>query len=109
LGTELGVPINLINRILTTLVNAKLVFEGRAGEGYVPARPLDQITCEHMLNAMRAGQGSELATCEGPDRTPVREEFERIWQAEREAASAITLQSLVSRVALSPAPSVNRG
>ena len=66
--------------------------------GYLPARPLDRITAQDILQAVRAGQGMELATREDPGRAMVRDEFERIAAAERAAGGGVTLQDLVNRV-----------
>ena len=99
LAAQLGVPSRLASQILQILVNAKLLQEVTGAEiGYTTARPLNQITCQDILQALRASQGQELATREEPTRTLVREEFDRIRLAEQEAASTATLQTLVDRV-----------
>lgn len=95
----ISVPSRLISRTLEPLVQTKLVIEVAApkdGEiGYAPARPLDKITCQNILDAMRAGIGLEVATKEEPARVLVRQEFDKIRQAEREVASQVTLADLV--------------
>ena len=66
---------------------------------YAPARPLETITCHDILLAMRAGQGQELATRDEPTRTEVYGEFNRIQEAERQAAAAVTMLALANRAA----------
>ena len=94
----LAVPTRLVSQIFQTLISAKLVIEVLNGEaGYAPARPLAQITCHDILHALRAGQGQELATQDDSMRELVRQEFEKVQQAEREVAQATTLEALVNR------------
>ena len=98
MSEELSVPTRLIQQILQTLCAARLVIETAGVEtGYLPARPMETITCHDVLLAMRASQGQELATREEPTRQEVYGEFQRIQEAERHAASSVTLQALVHR------------
>jgi hypothetical protein len=46
---------------------------------------------------MRASQGQELATRDEPTRAEVYGEFQRIQEAERRAASSVTLLALINR------------
>jgi membrane protein len=101
LASELTIPTRLVHEVLQTLRAARLVVELNDREiGFVPARPLDQITCHDILQAMRAGQGQELATRDEPTRKEVFGEFQRILEAEREAASSVTMLTLVNRTPL---------
>jgi membrane protein len=95
---ELGIPTRLIERVLGTLVLARLVVEVSADEpAYAPARPLEAINCHHILLAMRALQGQELLTRDEPVRAEVYGEFARIQAAEKAAASSVTMLDLVNR------------
>jgi membrane protein len=95
---ELGIPTRLIERVLGTLVLARLVVEVSAEEpAYAPARPLEAINCHHILLAMRALQGQELVTRDEPLREAVYGEFARIQAAEKAAASTVTMLDLVHR------------
>jgi len=67
---------------------------------YAPARPLDQITCHDILQAMRSSTGQELATRDEPTRKEVYGEFQRILEAERAAAESVTILALVNRTPL---------
>lgn len=98
MADALAIPSRLVQQVLQTLAAARLVVEANGAEAaYVPARPLESITCHDILLAMRAGQGQELATRDEPARTEVYGEFHRIEEAERQAASSVTLLALVKR------------
>ena len=98
MGEELRVPSRLLQRILQTLASARLVVETASGDsGYVPARPLEQITCHDVLLALRASHGQELATGDEPATAEVYGEFQRIQEAERQVASSITMLTLIHR------------
>lgn len=95
-----GVSLRLVGQILAILIQAKLVAEVAGLENtYLPARPLRQITAYGILEALRTGEGQEVATCPDPMRSIVRDELAHIEQAERDAAGAVTLQELVDRAA----------
>mgnify|MGYP000856599064 CR=1 FL=1 len=106
LAERVGVPTSLTGQLLRALTRAELLVETTDTDpGYLPARPLDRITAQDVLQAVRAGQGMELATREDPGRASVRFEFERIAAAERDAATRVTLQTLATRVAEAGQPS----
>jgi membrane protein len=94
----LAVPTRLVQQIMQTLCAARLVTEAAGSEpAYLPARPLETITCHDLLLAMRATQGQDLATRDEPARAEVFGEFHRIEEAERKAASSVTMLALVNR------------
>jgi membrane protein len=100
---ELDIPGRLVQQILQTLLAARLVTEVAGAESaFVPARPLAAITAYHVLHAMRTGSGQELSLRDGPVRTEVYGEFARIEDAERQAASVVTLLALVNRLPARP-------
>lgn len=97
MSEELCVPGRLVQQVLQTLVAAHLVIEVSGIEtAYSPGRPLEQINAHHILQAMRA-RGQELLTREEPVREEVFGEFARIQEAEKLAASSITMLTLVNR------------
>jgi membrane protein len=99
----LGVPTRLVLQIMQTLSGSRLVVEtAGADTAYLPARPMETITCHDILLALRAGQGPDLATREGPMRSEVYGEFQRIQEAERQAASSVSVLALASRVQPQP-------
>jgi membrane protein len=98
LADALVVPTRLVEQIMQTLLAAGLVLEVAGAEAaYAPARPLDTINCHHILLALRAGHGQELATRDDPARAEVFGEFEKIIEAERKAASGVSVQAMVNR------------
>ena len=98
MSEALGVPSRLTRHLMQTLAAARLVAETAGPESaYLPARPMEDITCHDILLALRASQGQELATRDEPARAEVYGEFQRIQEAERQAAASVTLTALVNR------------
>jgi len=98
IAEALTVPTRLVQQIMRTLATARLVTEAAGAEpGYLPARPLENITCHDILLALRASPGQELATRDEPARSEVYGEFQRIQEAERQTASSVTMLALVNR------------
>jgi len=101
LSTELGIPSRLTQSVLRTLSAARLVAEVAGAEtAYLPARPLETITAHNILLALRTGTGQELPLREEPTLAAIYGEFARIEKAEREAAEAVTVFTLVNRPSL---------
>ena len=99
LSSELNIPAPLAQSVLRTLVFKQLVTEIAGSDpAYAPARPLNNITAHDILQAMRTGTGQELPLHDAPALAAIYGEFGRIEQAERNAASAISLQALVNRM-----------
>jgi DNA-binding IscR family transcriptional regulator len=98
ISAELGIPTKLVQQVLQPLLAARLVTEVAGAEpAYLPARPLDAINAHHILRAVRAGSGQDIATRDEPARAEVLGEFAKIEDAERTAASSLTLLVLVNR------------
>jgi membrane protein len=98
MADALVVPGRLVQQIMQTLLTAGLLVEVAGQEtAYSPARALESINCHHILLALRAGQGEELATRDDPARAEVFGEFEKILEAERKAASGVTVLAMVNR------------
>ena len=98
LSNQLSIPCRLIRQIMRVLACAHLVVETTGADpGFVPARPIETITCFDILEALRANQGEELATRDEPTRAEVYGEFQRMQEAEARVASSVDLLSLVSR------------
>lgn len=101
IAMDLSIPTRLVYHVMQTLLGARLVVEVAGKEtAFAPARPLDQITCHDILQAMRASHGQELATRDEPTRKEVYGEFQRILEAERAAAESVTMLALVNRTPL---------
>ncbi len=108
MSDELSIPSRLVQQVLQTMIAAHLVIEVSGIEpAYTPGRPLEQINAHHILQAMRA-RGQELLTRNEPVREEVYGEFARIQEAEKQAASSISMLALVhradARLELTPAP-----
>jgi membrane protein len=98
MGTDLCIPTRLVQQVMQTLATARLVAEtAGADAAYLPARPLETITCHDILQALRATHGQELATRDEPLRNELYGEFNRIEDAERNAASSVTMLALARR------------
>jgi membrane protein len=98
IAAALAVPTRLVQQLMQTLAAARLVTEAAGAEpAYLPARPLETITCHDILLALRASQGQELATRDEPTDSEVYGEFHRIEEAERQAAASVTMLALVNR------------
>jgi len=109
ISLELEIPTRLTQQILHTLLAARLVSEIAGAEpAFTPARPLEAITAFHVLHAMRAGSGQELSVRDGPVRAEVYGEFARIEEAERQAASSVTMLALINRLPARPEISAPR-
>ena len=99
MSAELAVPSRLTQQVLRTLAAAHLVTEVAGAENcYLPARPLETINAHDILLALRAGHGQELPVNTAPALAEIYGEFVRIEEAERRAASAISLLALVQRM-----------
>jgi membrane protein len=98
ISEELGIPSRLVQQVLHTLLAARLVVEVAGREmAYAPARPLETINAHHVLLAMRTAIGQDAIARGEPMREEVYGEYARIQEAEKAAASAITLRALVDR------------
>jgi membrane protein len=111
ISQELGIPSRLTQSVLRTLSATRLVTEvAGVDEAFTPARPLDTINAHDILLAMRTGTGQELPLPADPALAEIYGEFARIEQAERTAASAISLLALAShqppRAEIAPAKNV---
>lgn len=96
LAQNLGVPTKLVAQLLGALLKGRLAVEVADEEtGYVPARPLDDISAQDVIQSIRVGSGQELETHDDGMLARVRDEFERIRTAEKDVADRVTLGSLV--------------
>jgi membrane protein len=98
LATDLAVSSRIIEQVIEPMREANLLVEvNTPTPAYAPARPLNQISTEEILQALRSGNGREPATQSGPDRELVREVCGNVREAERGVAGAWTLQRLLER------------
>jgi membrane protein len=100
MAENLCIPLRLVSQVMFMLMQSALVLEVAGAEnGYAPARPLDQISVRDVLQALRSGQGQDLATCDDPARPVIYQEFEAIEHAWEQAAGALSMDKLVKRIA----------
>jgi membrane protein len=111
ISAELRIPSRLVQQVLRTLLGAQLVIEVSGIEAaYAPARPLHSINAWQILQAMRTSGGQSITCDDEKARRGVFGEFARIEDAEREAASSVTLISLLNQpsapLAIGPEPEI---
>jgi len=95
----LSVSSRLISQTIAPLLQCQLVVEVATPEAaYCPARPLERISCQDIIQTLRSGKGEEPATRQEPTRELVRGAFDEIRQAEDAVARTVTLQAMVERV-----------
>jgi membrane protein len=98
LASELGVSSKLLCQVIAPLQQCNILVEVNSPEtAYAPARPLDQISTDNILSALRSGQGLEPDTLPGPERDVARDVCDKVQRAESDAAGAMTLQRLLER------------
>ena len=98
IAAELGLSTRLAQDILQTLLTGRLISEIAGPEAaYMPARPLEAINAHQVLQALRSINQPVVFARREPVRDEIYGEFARIEEAERVAAAAVTMQSLVQR------------
>jgi membrane protein len=98
LAAELGVPIRIVCRVIQPLLDTKVLVEvNTPGPAFSPARPLDQISTEEILQALRSGAGQEPSAREGREFELAQQVYRTVREAERNAAGPLTLQRLLDR------------
>jgi len=111
ISAELRIPSRLVQQVLRTLLGAQLVIEVSGAEAaYAPARPLQSINAWQILQAMRTSGGQSITCDDEKARRGVFGEFARIEDAERDAASSVTLITLLNQpaapLAIGPEPQI---
>ncbi len=103
LSEDLGIPPNLAKELLRLLNHSSLLTETRGSEtSYLPSRPLDQISVRDVLQALRCGSGSDLATTSDHERVVVSQTLREIGAAADAKSSTVTLRDL--SVSMPPTP-----
>jgi membrane protein len=103
MAKHLGIPTQLAIQVIQPLLCSKLLVEVQGEEtSFAPGRPIEKISLEDILCSLRAGQGRELATCDDAARAVVREQYERVLISEMQVANAVTLKTIISRIAALP-------
>jgi len=103
LARSLEIQDRLAAQTLETLTQNKLLVRvSGAPASFSPARPLENITVQDVLNAMRVGAGNELAGSDARSSRLIQEQLDAIARTEAQAAGAVTLRELVERTADRP-------
>lgn len=102
LAEGLGVPLRMAAKILQALVSARLLAEIQSGETtFLPARPLENISCHDILLALRTSRNGTVATREDAMREVVRGRYEKFAEVEQAMAGQVTLAALATEAAAS--------
>jgi membrane protein len=109
LSSRLGVPLQLLCRILDDLDGCGLILKTcEQTPGYVPARDLDTITVADVLAAIRrAGEGGRLIAERIRSEGPVDEVLAEVERAMDTAVEGRTLKKLISGVDPNPPGEAN--
>jgi membrane protein len=98
LAEQLGVSPRLILQLVEPLCRRKLLVEVSApGSGFAPTRPLERITLDDILDALRSGGEAQLPTRADPAREAVLEAYGSVERAQMEVAGAVTLRQMVEQ------------
>jgi DNA-binding IscR family transcriptional regulator len=98
LADELGVSPRLVARLVEPLCAQKLLVEVNATEpAYAPTRPLDRISLDDIIEALRSGVGPDLSTRPGAARESLREAYQAVQRAEVEVAGSLSLREMLDR------------
>jgi len=97
LSQNLNVPTRTTGDLLETMKQGGLLVEvGGPEVSFTVARPLDRITTEDILLAVRRGHGRRPETRDDPTRAVVAAAFDRIREAEHSVSANLTLAQLLS-------------
>jgi membrane protein len=98
LSDELGISSRLLLQVIQGLRSARLLSQTPGPDpGYLPARPLNQITCADVLQVLRDEPGDSPKTREGVGRATLEEVYKEIRSAGETAAKNHSLLELVRR------------
>jgi membrane protein len=96
LANQLGIPPKLATSLLGSLASSGLLHETSGAEAaFVPAKPLNELSIQSILLAIRTAHGRDISTAEDAGRQPVTQALDAVRKAENSSASAFTLVQLV--------------
>jgi membrane protein len=96
LANQLGIPPKLATSLLGSLASSGLLHETSGAEAaFVPAKPLNELSIQSILLAIRTAHGRDISTAEDAGRQPVTQALDAVRKAENSMASAFTLAQLV--------------
>ncbi|MBA4147593.1 MAG: YihY/virulence factor BrkB family protein [Verrucomicrobia bacterium] len=101
ISEQLSIPTRLVAKTVEPLLETRLMVEVKNGEkeevAYDPGRPLENISYQNILDAMRTGIGLDVPTKDDDMRKLVAERFENINKAESRIGSSINLRELTAQ------------
>jgi DNA-binding IscR family transcriptional regulator len=96
LANQLGIPPKLATSLLGSLASSGLLHETSGAEAaFVPAKPLNELSIQSILLAIRTAHGRDISTAEDAGRQPVTQALDAVRKAENSMASTYTLAQLV--------------
>ena len=96
LANQLGIPPKLATSLLGSLASSGLLHETSGAEAaFVPAKPLNELSIQSILLAIRTAHGRDISTAEDAGRQPVTQALDAVRKAENSMASTFTLAQLV--------------
>lgn len=95
---ELGAPIRLANEMLYELCSAGMLRETKADsgkdEGYVPARPVEQLTVAGLLTALETNGAETVPLIESPALERLQESLETFQEEVRKSDANVSLAAI---------------
>jgi membrane protein len=105
LANQLGIPPKLATSLLGSLASSGLLHETSGAEAaFVPAKPLNELSIQSILLAIRTAHGRDISTAEDAGRQPVTQALDAVRKAENSMASTYTLAQLVDEAAEASKP-----
>ena len=96
LANQLGIPPKLATSLLGSLASSGLLHETSGAEAaFVPAKPLNELSIQSILLAIRTAHGRDISTAEDAGRQPVTQALDAVRKAENSMASNLSLAQLV--------------
>ena len=96
LANQLGIPPKLAASLLQSLATSGLLHETSGAESaFVPAKPLNELSLQSILLAIRTAHGRDLSTAEDAGRHSVTHALDAIRKAENSLAANLSLAELV--------------
>ena len=98
LADGLGVSPRMVTRLAEPLSHARLLIEVNAPDlAYAPSRPLECISMEDILEALRSDGNADVPTRPGEAREVLWEAYLGVKRAEGQAAGSVTLRDLLEQ------------
>ncbi len=101
LSGRLAAPVRLVNEVLGSMAGAGLLREAASADpqdpGYVPGRPLDRVTVEDVIRAIREERGVDLDLPDDERQREIAAVLGRAWSAAAEVTREVDFLRLAER------------